>query len=295
MKETLLKKKFLITFCVLMGIISAIAYLYPAKEEAVPTRVLLENIGGRVVFDHKVHVEQYDLDCETCHHESLDATKNVIACGVCHNSIPSNEEIIILSENIIQNSTEEELAAEVTFGGETMKKPLNIAPYHDTAVVTDFAACLTCHHLEFTPKDWGHDAHIEEFGLSCESCHHEDKDIEPEPMNCNECHFEGAGVTLRDAVHPKCAECHQEWFDEGIESCAQCHDRLDTRKAYKEKGSFKMNPTYDKCSSCHGDVEPNTLFPNKMQSFHLLCMDCHESRGVGPYKDTQCAQCHITQ
>jgi len=295
MKETLLRKKFLITFCVLMGIISVIAYLYPVKEEVIPTRVLLESIYGKVVFDHKVHADQYGLDCETCHHESLSAIDDLIACGVCHNSIPSNEQIKILSENIIQNSTAEELAAEVTFGEETMKKPLKIAPYHDTAVVTDFAACLTCHHLEFTPKDWGHDAHVEEFGLDCESCHHEDKDIEPEPMNCNECHFEGTGVTLRDAVHPKCAECHQEWFDEGIESCVQCHDRLDTRKIYKEKGSFKMNPTYETCSSCHGDVEPNTLVPNRMQAFHLLCMGCHESMGVGPYKDDQCAQCHITQ
>ena len=274
-----------------MGIISIAAYLYPVKEETVPTRVLLENMNGQVVFDHKVHAEQYGLDCAACHHESSNPTDSVLACGTCHGSIPSNEKMEILSENLEETASGEPIV-EFIIGGKSTKKPLKIAPYHDTVIVTDFAACLTCHHLEFTPKNWGHDKHIEEFGLDCESCHHEDKDIEPEPMNCNECHFVDSSVTLRDAVHPKCAECHQEWFDEGIESCEKCHETVDTKKVYEEKGSFKMNPIYETCASCHGDVEPSTLVPSRMQAFHELCMDCHREMGVGPFENNQCAQCH---
>ncbi len=289
-----MRKKILITACALLGILSLFAYLHPAEEEAVPTRVLLESVYGKVVFDHKVHADQYGLTCEVCHHETLDATKNVLDCGVCHGSIPSNEEIEIRSEKLLSD-TNNKVERELSISGQMVKRPLNIAPYHDTDIVTDFAACLTCHHLEFTPKNWGHDKHVEELLLDCESCHHTDKDIEPEPMNCNECHFEGASVTLRDAVHTKCAECHQEWFDTGIESCVQCHTPVDTQKVYSEKQVFEFNPLYEKCSSCHGDIEPNTLVTNRMQSFHQLCMGCHESMQRGPYKDDQCIQCHIVQ
>lgn len=277
-----------------MGAISVAAYLYPVKAEVVPTRILLENVYGKVLFDHKVHADQYGLDCIVCHHESFDATENLLDCGVCHGSIPSNEEIKLLSESMAKTASDASPET-IIISNQTVKKPLEIASYHDTDIVTDFAACLTCHHLEFTPKDWGHDAHVEEIGLDCESCHHEDKDIEPEPMNCNECHYEDSTVTLRDAVHPKCAECHQEWFDEDIKSCVICHDPLNTKKVYQETGSFEMNPTYETCASCHGDVEPNSLVSNRMQSFHLLCMGCHESLDVGPYKNDQCVQCHIVQ
>lgn len=259
----------------ILAVVSIGVYLVPEKEEEVPTRVLLENLGGKVIFSHKMHAENYGIECADCHHESSDPAKSVLACGVCHGSIPTNAELAEISKD------------------SDGKTPLGDMPYHDTTLVTDQNACLTCHHLEYLQKEWGHDKHTEEFGLDCESCHH-GTDIEPEPMNCNTCHFDGADLTLKKAVHTKCGECHQEWFEpeSKLKNCSKCHEELDTRKALKEKGSFEMNPTYAKCSSCHGVQEPQELVQNRMAAFHGLCIGCHKEVGAGPYKSDECAQCH---
>lgn len=277
LEEGLLNNNLKLTILGILAVVSIGIYLVPEKKEEVPTRVLLENLGGKVIFSHKMHAENYGFDCADCHHESSNPAESVLACGVCHGTIPTNAEL-----------------AEISKEGGDGKTPLGDMPYHNTDLVKDKNACLTCHHLEFTQKDWGHDRHSEEFGLDCESCHHSDKDIEPEPMNCNNCHNEDSAVTLKKAVHTKCMECHQDWFDKDtkLDSCSKCHDEVDTRKVLKEKGSFEMNPVYAKCSSCHGTQEPQELVQNRMAAFHELCMGCHESVGAGPYKSDECAQCH---
>lgn len=273
-EEGLLKNNLKLTILIVLVVVSVGIYLIPEKKEEVPTRVLLENIGGKVIFSHKMHAENYGFDCAVCHHESSNPAESVLACGVCHGTIPTNAEL-----------------AEIAKDGDG-KTPLGDMPYHDTNLVKDKNACLTCHHLEYLQKEWGHDRHAEEFGLDCESCHHADKDIEPEPMNCNNCHAEDTAVTLKDAVHAKCADCHQEWFDEGLKSCNKCHDELDTRKEFAKNKDFEINPVYAKCSSCHGSQEPQELVQNRMAAFHGLCIRCHEEVGAGPYASDQCKQCH---
>ena len=84
-------------------------------------------------------------------------------------------------------------------------------------------SCVTCHHYELAAKDWGHQQHSEDFGVDCTSCHHADTNIEPEPQSCANCHEAGARPTnkaaepgtppvLADAVHARCAACHQDLF-----------------------------------------------------------------------------------
>lgn len=280
---------------VLLGIVSVFAYLNPQKEENVPTRVLLDNVYGKVVFDHSVHAQNSALDCTVCHHE-VDTNEEAVhslACIVCHGSVLSYEELAVRTTEVKANMTEAELNATIEISGQTVKKPLPVAAYHDTSIVTNYAACLTCHHLEFTPKDWGHDMHVEDFGLDCYTCHHADTDIEPEPMNCNNCHFDSADISLKEAVHTKCMDCHQDKFDTGITACVDCHEPINTKKVFKETGSLELNPVYMTCASCHEDVEANSLVVNRMTAFHDLCMGCHEKMKVGPYKDDQCAQCHV--
>ncbi len=146
--------------------------------------------------------------------------------------------------------------------------------------------------MEFVQKDWGHDKHAEEFGLDCDTCHHSDTDIEPEPMNCNSCHSDTDAVTLKDAVHAKCESCHQEWFDEGLKSCRKCHEELDTRKELVKDGDFTMNTDYAKCSKCHGTQEPQELVQNRMGAFHAFCIGCHESLRISYLDGSNCTQCH---
>ena len=76
-----MRKKILIIICVLLGLVSIVAYM-SSEKEAVPTRVLLENIGGKVIFDHKYHADL--VSCEDCHHENLSLTEDDLVCGSCH-------------------------------------------------------------------------------------------------------------------------------------------------------------------------------------------------------------------
>ncbi len=69
----------------LLGLLAVAGYVLPHSEETTPTRVLLDNKGGKVVFEHKAHAEGYGLECATCHHaENLE--KGVSPCGECHNA-----------------------------------------------------------------------------------------------------------------------------------------------------------------------------------------------------------------
>ncbi|MEF2145405.1 MAG: cytochrome c3 family protein [Desulfovibrionaceae bacterium] len=57
--------------------------LLSAPAEQPPARVLFDNTGGRVIFAHTVHVDDYGLECGECHHDEGDPAKPV-PCGACH-------------------------------------------------------------------------------------------------------------------------------------------------------------------------------------------------------------------
>ncbi len=272
-----MKKNLKLIVFVILAVVSIGIYCIPEEREKIPTRILLDNLGGKVIFSHKMHAQNFGFGCGDCHHESSDPKEAVLACGTCHGTIPTNAEL-----------------AEIAKTGDG-KTPLGSMSYHNTALVTDKKACGTCHHLEFTQKDWGHDKHAEEFGLDCDSCHHSDTAIEPEPMNCNSCHGdeqEENTPSLKEAVHTKCSGCHQEWFDEGLKSCKKCHEERDTRKELVKNGDFTMNTDYAKCSKCHGTQEVQELVLNRMNAFHALCIGCHESLRINYLDGKNCTQCH---
>ncbi|MGE4292418.1 MAG: cytochrome c3 family protein [Desulfovibrio sp.] len=62
---------------------SAVGYILPAPADGPPARVILDNTGGRVVFAHLVHAQDYGLDCADCHHDEGDPERPV-PCGACH-------------------------------------------------------------------------------------------------------------------------------------------------------------------------------------------------------------------
>lgn len=49
----------------------------------VPPRVLFDNGGGRVVFDHATHAQDLGYECADCHHDVVDDARP-LACGTCH-------------------------------------------------------------------------------------------------------------------------------------------------------------------------------------------------------------------
>ncbi len=58
-------------------------YLTPATARDNPTRVILDNNGGRVIFAHAVHASEYGYECTDCHHDDTDQ-KRPLACSACH-------------------------------------------------------------------------------------------------------------------------------------------------------------------------------------------------------------------
>ena len=222
---------FVTVFCCLMALVAVVGYTHDTVGKT-PVRLLLENAGGRVVFDHRRHAEDYKVACETCHHESAEARENVQPCGACHG---------------------------VDFDGSFRED-------HVAAFADDETTCATCHHMGSAPAKWDHAAHAEEYGLSCTDCHHANADIEPEPARCTACHLDkpmGDIPDMKTAAHAKCADCHQEWFDAGMKGCTSCHPFTDNRKLFASgqpvDGNVKaselipdrMEAFHGNCMKCH--------------------------------------------
>lgn len=251
---------FVTVFCCLMAVVAVVGYTHDTVGKT-PTRLLLENAGGRVVFDHRRHAEDYKVACEACHHESAEARENVQPCGACHG---------------------------VDFDGSFRED-------HVAAFADDETTCATCHHMGSAPAKWDHAAHAEEYGLSCTDCHHANADIEPEPARCTACHLDkpmGDIPDMKTAAHAKCADCHQEWFDAGMKGCTSCHPFTDNRKLSASGQPVDVNPGDADCTVCHGDVKASELIPDRMAALHGNCMKCHEKHGKGPFRKDQCNQCH---
>lgn len=255
-----------------LGIVGTGLYLVPASRDDMPRRILYDNAGGTVVFEHARHVTAVaapsgqDRNCAACHHESPVARDKPVACASCHGA---------------------------TFDESFRKK--HVAAFNDNA------ACATCHHRELDRKKWGHKRHVEELGLACTDCHHS-ADIEPEPQNCADCHEsgvapgrqareEGTPPALADAVHQKCLSCHEDLFAAGAKGCASCHAVIKVRDRLPAEGLVKLNSLYTDCAVCHGK-KAQDLVPGRMDAFHGQCMTCHRKVGKGPFEKTQCGQCH---
>ena len=74
----------LATILLVVGILCYAAF--PASTPDPPPRVMLKNMAGQVLFDHKGHtsVEGYGLSCIDCHHTNTNDDPHPDACGVCH-------------------------------------------------------------------------------------------------------------------------------------------------------------------------------------------------------------------
>lgn len=237
----------------------------------------MENPGGRVVFTHKAHSTPGgaygDVACAVCHHElkispaspEAGAQPAVMLCTDCHGTTD-------IAGFIASHQAKYEAK-----GGD--------------------ASCISCHHARFAgyAEGWNHEEHKDYTGDDCQACHHEERYTAPsgksmtiKPQKCANCHTAKpnplASTTLKDAVHPKCNECHSDWFDDKLAGCAKCHDQ---RSLQKEFAQGKLDKKFSSCASCHGEM------PGSMDAFHNSCMGCHDKVGKGPGKKAPCAQCHL--
>lgn len=64
--------------------VAAIAgYAFTAPDKEAPVRVVMDNTGGRVIFTHMAHAEDYGLECTDCHHDDT-GLDTFLPCGSCH-------------------------------------------------------------------------------------------------------------------------------------------------------------------------------------------------------------------
>ncbi|MFO8089018.1 MAG: cytochrome c3 family protein [Desulfatiglandaceae bacterium] len=59
---------------------------FPKAPPEEPLRIILENTGGAVFFDHKRHMSEnhYDITCTECHHMWDEGDTNPPSCTACH-------------------------------------------------------------------------------------------------------------------------------------------------------------------------------------------------------------------
>lgn len=264
----------------IVGFVLALAgiagYFMPAPTEATPSRLLMENSGGRVVFTHDAHSKPGgpygETACLDCHHELKISTRNikkdetpeVMKCAACHSSADDPDFAARHQGWYAQN------------GGDP--------------------ACARCHHAAFNGYSalWKHDEHIDYAGEDCAGCHHigattssgrEMKNIRPQ--RCANCHTAKPNpmtpTVIRDAGHKTCVSCHSDWLESGAAGCKTCHNAQGTADLMARGEKI---PGFSSCSTCHNPM------PGKMDALHGNCMGCHDKAGKGPGKAAPCAQCH---
>ncbi len=168
---------FFIVSCVLF-VIGGLAYFMPTSEEPLPNRILLQNAGGRVVFDHTLHGSIAGVDCASCHHEmNITGEQNpesVMKCGACHIS-PTNTTF----------ATTHQALYDAKDGGKS---------------------CITCHHMDEAADSTELGSVVGKDFQSCSSCHPETPNrMDAFHKNCMGCHDE---LAKGPRTESPCAQCH---------------------------------------------------------------------------------------
>lgn len=233
----------------ILSVAALAGYLIPAQSEGPPVRLLLENKGGKVIFAHGAHVDYEAGQCATCHHTSGDEQQPP-KCTSCH---------VATFDAAFKESHPERI---------------------------DDRYCISCHHPKADIGNFDHDVHAMDYtGEYCQSCHH-DESIEPEPQQCSNCHESETSdemLSLKQANHTRCADCHADLYEQGIAGCRNCHTR-------EMPETTTADPVA--CSTCH-DQATSALVPTTTNAFHGQCKGCHEEQGSGPYTDDMCSKCHM--
>ena len=73
-----------------VGVLSYSAF--SAKVPDQPVRVMFKCVAGKILFDHKAHID-YGDSCTNCHHNLEEGETNPESCGVCHESESQDEDV----------------------------------------------------------------------------------------------------------------------------------------------------------------------------------------------------------
>ncbi len=73
-----------------------------------------------------------------------------------------------------------------------------------------------------------HKAHLSDYGMACDKCHHKSSKTE---YNCRKCHSKGTdydGLCSKEAIHKQCigancVDCHKKFLGKDEKDCKYCH------------------------------------------------------------------------
>ena len=200
-----------LVLAVVLAVVAVVGYVLPDDAPALPQRILFDNAGGRVVFDHGAHMREYQLRCEACHHATGEKDWGHethiqdygLDCQSCHHGPDIEPEPGACS-----------MCHEKT--GDEAVPSLRDAVH---------ARCMSCHEEAFAEKDAG-----------CAMCHSFEvtkeaflkKTMPEKAAECSACHnaaLAEANGGAMDAFHASCMGCHVrlEKGPYGEERCSQCH------------------------------------------------------------------------
>ena len=202
--------------------------------------------GGTLVnFDHEMHAED-ESQCIQCHHvegcrgcHSQDGGNVLIrnmriayhtACFRCHEQEPGggdcNDCHTAPQSDVVPGGvnespqlgmeTHEELLKSLAVSLPEMNLISESRMFDPEAAVPTERIFLT-NYNDLTKVSFSHQGHVEDYGISCASCHHMQK--------CGICHMTNqkrlATTNFEDAAHAKCIGCHEEV--DAVQECDQCH------------------------------------------------------------------------
>ncbi|BCL59843.1 hypothetical protein DGMP_05360 [Desulfomarina profundi] len=247
------------------------------------------NTPVQASFSHKVHTMEAGLECADCHDDlfpqeanttdpkdfTMKAMADGLFCGACHDG--------------------------------------------DSAFATD-TSCGSCHTMSAESVTWkkptevnfNHKAHVEEFELSCTSCH--DK-VFPMKKNIAATRADFTMSAFKNGKY--CGTCHNgdDAFDSSTQ-CESCHVPPERKIVFSQPVKsvvFEHKIHVDKaqlsCESCHKEVfimgkktvedekpisSENPAEKRKyLETIHArYCGTCHDSSQAFGYL-TRCTVCHI--
>ncbi len=252
------------------------AKLYRSSLFPVPPERFLSAEADRIVFSHRLHVEESGLECSSCHASVAEAT-NIAAsvrpkmaeCFECHDEEPCTQ--CHTSEANPEATWAETTAKELRF---------NHAAHLDRPGIT----CESCH------AGAGQSTKVEDAlnpAMSvCTTCHKAQMDR----LNCSYCHErlpELGKPSIGEAVHTTgFYALHGAWATGGSQLCTQCHEQSYCADCHAKttplKPSVKLPDRVDRNFVHRGDflgrhaleaaARPATCQTCHGQSF---CQDCH--------------------
>ena len=242
-----------------------------------------------VAFDHKSH-EQYNENCITCHHKSLEK------CETCHTQKGDKKADLINLSTAMHKISNSERSCIGCHNEQKNKKECagchNLVPFKQEQDYT----CTDCHKRISSSLKQMKEENIAKSFLNKTPKTFKIKDI-PEKIKIKQLERDYNPV---DFPHRKIVKSLME----GIENnklASKFHSNAETIcQACHHTGQIKDTKP-SACASCHSVSDLNesislsskkNIKPNLKTAYHIQCMECHKSMKIEKPVSTDCNSCH---